>query len=486
MEELDIVTLTKRSIHGIVALTSRTFFLQLISFATFLVISSTLQARDIGIYVAVTAIQRVISFFTDFGLGAALIQKKDELTHADLKTSFTLQAGITLAIFLVILLFQQQLVQFFKLTDAGGRLLIVLVFTVFVSSFKTIPAILLERHIRFEKLIIPQIVESLTFNAILMFLVLRNVGVDSYSWAFLFSSLIGIPFYYWVSPWKIGLGIDKDSLRHLKFGAQFQAKNILATVKDDVLIAFLPLFLTLSQIGYIGFARQLAFFIYRFVVDSVTKVTFATYARIQEDATYLRKAIEKSLFFVSAIMFPILTGLMIIAPYLIRYFPKWQNKWEPAIISLLFFALNAMISALSGILITVLDAKGKVKTTLQLMVIWTILTWTLTPLLIVMYGYNGVAIGAFLVSLTIVITIRLVREFVHFSLIKSIAIPSICTVIMGVIVYSLSQLIINDLISLGFVILVGGLVYAALFVVLARKEVTSDFKRIYRRIEDEA
>lgn len=470
MDELDLALLGKQSVKGVFALISRTFVLQLISLGAFLIISSILLPVDIGIYTAVIAIQRVISFFTDFGLGAALIQKKDELTQKDLQTSFTIQAGITLFIFLVVFLFRNQISGFLHLNDQGTNLLLALVFTIFLSSFKTIPSILLERKILFNKLVIPQVAESIVFNILLVALVLKGFRVDSYTYAFLGAGIIGIPFYYYVAPWKVGIGIDRKSLHHLKFGIAFQAKNILATIKDDLLTVILVKFLSFTEIGYIGFAQKVAFIAYRYIVDSVTKVTFSAYSRIQENTQVLRKAIEKSLFFVSATMFPILTGIILVSPYFIKYFPKWHNKWEPAVISIVFFCLNAAISSLSGILVNILDATGRVKTTLILMGIWTVLTWVLTPIFIFNFGYNGVAAASFVVTLTIGYTVYLVRKIVDFDLFKVIYKPVISTIIMGIAIYAYEVIFVRDLATLIIAIAIGMIVYAVCFYMIAKDE----------------
>ncbi len=92
----------RSSAKGIAALASRTFVLNLISFATSLVIFTILTPKDVGIYTAVIAIQRIISFFTDFGFGAALVQKKEELTVSDTTTTFTLQSVVTFCMFVSI------------------------------------------------------------------------------------------------------------------------------------------------------------------------------------------------------------------------------------------------------------------------------------------------------------------------------------------------------------------------------------------------
>lgn len=477
MEKLNLDLIVKRSIRGVFTLISRTFILSIISLGAFLVVTSILPTKDVGIYIAVMAIQRVISFFTDFGLGAALVQKKHELKQEDITTAFTMQTLISLAIFVLVAIFIGPLSGFFKLNGQAQTLLLVLVFTIFLSSFKVIPSILLERSIKFGRLVFPQIVESITFNGILVLLVFGGYGISAFSWAFLASSLLGIPFYYLVSPWKIRIGINRDSLNSLKYGVQFQAKNILATIKDDLLTVILVRFLTFTEIGYIGFAQRLAFFVYRYVVDSVTKVTFSAYARAQHDLSFLKKAIEKSLFFISASMFPLLLGLIVISPYLISYFPKWQNKWEPAVFSIAFFCLNAAISSLSGILVNVLDSTGKVKITLRLMVMWTVLIWILTPLFIYFYGYNGVSIASFLVTTTIVYTVFLVKKIVNFKFMASIVKPLVSSALMMIVVYVLANIFAKDFISLIFVILTGGIFYLACLLIFSGKELRADLVR---------
>lgn len=482
MEKLNLDLIIKRSIRGIFTLISRTFLLNIISFVAFLVITSVLSASQIGIYTAIIAIQRVISFFTDFGLGAALVQKKDELEQKDITTAFTIQAGISLAIFIIVFLSIGWFASFFKLSFDAQMLLLSLVFTIFLSSFKAIPSILLERTLKFSKLVLPQIIEAVVFNGILVWLTLSHFGISSFSWAFLISGLIGIPAYYFVSPWKIRLGVDKNSLNHLKYGIQFQAKNILATIKDDLLTVILTKFLSFAEIGYIGFAQRLAFYVYRYIVDSVTKVTFSAYSRAQHDLAFLKNAIEKSLFFVSAGMFPILFGLIIISPYLIKYYPNWNDKWNPAIFSIIFFCLNAAVSSLSGILVNVLDATGKVKTTLRLMVLWTILIWILTPISIHFYGYNGVSVASFLVTITIIYTVYLVKRIVNFGFLSSIIKPLVSSVVMGIAVYIFSNLFTKDLFSLVFVILAGGAVYVLSLMLFSGRTLRADLAKFRIKI----
>jgi len=82
MEELDIAidiaTVTKRSIHGVLALVSRTFFIQLVSFVTNFLLTIFLSPSIFGVFFVVSAAINFLGYFSDIGLAAALIQKKDE------------------------------------------------------------------------------------------------------------------------------------------------------------------------------------------------------------------------------------------------------------------------------------------------------------------------------------------------------------------------------------------------------------------------
>ncbi len=474
-------SIIEQTLKGIVAFISRTVILDVLTVGTSIIIFSIFTPAQVGIYTVVIAIQRVISFFTDFGFGAALVQKKEELTREDLRTSFTLQAALTGGVFFLTLILRSPLSSLLRLNNDAYGLLLALVFTIFLSSFKVIPSILLERKIHFHKLVIPQLVESVVFNLILLTLVLNRFGITAYTWAFLVSSISSVPFYFLVSPWEFGVGVHKASLVHLKFGLQFQAKNVLATIKDDFLTVILARFLSFAQIGFIGVAQSLAFYPYRYFVDSVTRVTFSTYARFQDDKKMLRLSIEKSLFFVALIMFPLLTGLIIAGPSLIRYFPHWHNKWEGAYISVVFFSLNAMVSSLSGILINVLDSNGKVKWTLQLMVVWTILIWIITPLMIHFYSYNGVAIASFLVTLTILYTVHLVRKIVDFKFWGSIYQPIVSAGIMGIITYFSCAYFVRSLPELIIMSTVCGGIYFSIMYAFKGKEVVSDIRRIIKK-----
>lgn len=464
-----------RTIRSIIALTGRTVFLQLVAFGAFFLLGIFLPPSALGIFIAVSALMRIFNFFTDLGFGAALIQKKEELEEADLKTAFTLQEIAVVFAIVLGLLATSKIKSYLGLDQQGVFLYYVLLFSLFLSSLKTIPSILLERHLAFERQIIPQIVEAIVFNIIVVVMAYKGFGVSAYSWAVLLSALVGLPIYYLISPWKVGLGIAANRARQLfSYGFLFQSKSILAVIKDDLLTLFLGGIVGTTGIGYWGWAQRWAYSPFRLIVDSATKVTFPTYSRLQHDSEALRKGIEKSLFSIATILFPVLTMASVLMSRLVTIIPKY-SKWEPALPSFYFLCATAAISGLSSILVNALDATGRVKVTLGLMVMWIILTWISTIYFVGRFGFTGIAVASFVVSLTLIITIILVKRAINFSFVRQVFPAVVGSIGAGVVTNYLVQTSLFSIIVAG---LFGMITYAGIIFLLARTEIKKNFRLV--------
>jgi len=483
MEEIDIAVITKRSIHGVFALTSRTFVIQIVSFLANFLLTIFLSPAIFGVYFVVSAAIAFLSYFSDIGLAAALIQKKEAITRQDLVTTFTLQQILVITVVLIALLLSNFVGSFYHLEKEGTILFQALAVAFFLSSLKTIPSIILERNLHFEKLVIPQIVETFFFSVVVVVLAMKGFGVYSFTYAVLARGISGVIAIYIISPWRPGLGFSKDSARRLlSFGIPFQLNSFLALVKDDLFIAYLGKALPLAQVGFIGFAQKWAYAPLRLIMDNVIRVTFPSFSRLQHETEVLEKAIEKSIFAACFLIFPALVGLVALSPYFIHLIPKYL-KWEPAILSLAFFAITAALSSISTPLTNALNAIGKIKVSLYLMVFWTIATWVLTPIFIIFFGFNGVAIASSLIASSVVLVVYLTKKYVKFNVFAATMYPFLAAAIMGVAVYFLSPILVKSLISLVFMICMGAVLYFLCIFLFARNEVLADARLVISHLK---
>jgi O-antigen/teichoic acid export membrane protein len=483
MEEIDIALVTKRSIKGIFALTSRTFVVQLVSFASNLLLTIFLSPAVFGVYFVVSAAIAFLSYFSDIGLAAALIQKKEEITQEELRTTFTIQQILVGTVVILALALSPFIAKFYNLKSEEILLYQALAISFFLSSLKTIPSIILERNLHFEKLVVPQIVEVFFFSVTAVVLAFMGFGVTSFTLAVLARGISGLIAIYVMQPWRIGFGFSKASAKRLlHFGIPFQANSFLGLIKDDLFVAYLGKALPIAQVGYIGFAQKWAYMPLRLIMDNVIRITFPSFSRLQHEKDVLIKAVEKALFASCYIIFPAVTGLVILSPYFIHFVPKYQ-KWEPALLSLVFFSFNAMLSSVSTPLTNALNAIGKIKISLYLMVFWTIATWVLTPILIVAYGFNGVSIASAIISLSVVAVVIIAKRYINFSILFTTAVPLISSIVMGIVVYFLSGIFVKGLISLLLMCAVGALLYFTTSFIIAKEQIISDIKLIKENLK---
>lgn len=483
MDEFDFLFVARKSIRGIFALISRTFIIQFLSILAFFIISAQLDPSIFGIYIIAQSIIVFFNYFQDVGLAASLIQKKEEPTLSEYRSVFTTQQAIVLLFVIPSLVFAEPITAFYNLDRDGMYLFMALVISFLLTSLRTIPSVMLERKLDFGKLVIPQIGENLVFNISLIVLVLLNFQIASFTIAVLLRSITGVILTYIIMPWSIGLSFSvKDMKQLFSFGIPFQTNNILALVKDDLLIVYIGKILAFSQVGYVGFAQKLAFYPLRLVMDNVIRITFPSYSRLQHDQTAMKIAIEKSLFLVSFFIFPTAFGIMLLSGLFLELIPRYQ-KWEPAVLSILFFAGNTIFSSISTPLTNFLNAIGKVKITLLFMLFWTAATWGFTLLFIDMFGYNGVAMASFAVSISSLGVIIVTRRYVAFSFIKSVFRQFIAASVMAVFLY-VTRSYISSVLSLSVLIFFGGVVYMCMMMLLAKTELLKISRFVYHSVRN--
>lgn len=476
--EIDLETVKERAVKGVVALTGRTFLLQIISFFGFFLLTVFLNQTEIGLFFAISELVAILGYFSDIGLAAALIQKKEKPSLVDIRSTFTIQQILVLTAVILVFILTPWLRNFYNISQSGIWLLYALTIGFFLASLKTVPSVLLERKLRFDILVVVEIVESLLFYGLAVFLAWKDFGVISYAWAVLARGVVGVILIYFLYPWKIGFAFEKESLKHLlRFGVPYQANTFLAVIKDRLMNVFLWKIIGVSGVGILGWAQKWAQMPLRFVMDSVIKVTFPAYARMQEDKKELKLAVEKTLFFITLLVFPMLIGLCLLAKPLVSLIPRY-SKWEIALLALYLYIINSFWGAVTTPLTNALTAIGKIKTVFKLMVMWTILTWIFFPLLAIKFGFNGVACASALVATSSVIAIWIAKKYIEFNFLAPVIKPTIASLIMGILIFVLIPLLAKNIFGIIGLTIFGGLVYFGLIYLMIGQQFITDSKKL--------
>lgn len=248
----------------------------------------------------------------------------------------------------------------------------------------------------------------------------------------------------------------QSAKRLLRYGIPFQGSSFLALIKDDLLIIYLGSAIGLTNLGYVTFGKKYAEFSIRIIMDSINRVAFPLFSRFQKTKDMLAKSLEKVLFYESIFIFPILIGAVFVFDSLLRIIPGYYEKWHLALFSFYFFSLSSFFVSMSTPFINLFNAIGKLKISLMFMALWTVLLWGLVLALMNFFGYNGISIAFFLMSLTFIVVVKTAHQYVHFSL-KNALYPSLIStgamtlylfLIRGVVLISLHNSVLYMVLSI--------------------------------------
>jgi len=481
MEETQSYQQLKRnSLISTLSLFFQSGYTALLGLVANLVVTILLSPAIFGMYITVLSLISVLNYFSDIGLAASLIQKK-EADSKDFSTTFTVQQILTAILIVIGFLMTKTVMKFYSLPPEGTYLYWALLFGFFFSSLKTIPSIFLERKIQFQKIVMVQVVEGTVFYITIIICAIGKLGLHSFTIAVILRSLIGVVLIYILSPWKPHFSISKESLHSLlKFGVPFQASSFLALFKDDLITLFLGKVVGFTGVGYIGWAKKWAEAPIRIIMDNITKVLFPVISRLQHDKEKVGQLIEKILFFQTAILAPVIFGMALVMEHIVFLIPKY-GKWLPALPLFYLFCISAFLASFSSPLLNLINALGYAKIPLFFMIVWTAVTWILTPTLTHFFSYFGFPMTVAFISLSSIIVISIAKKYVQFRFINSIYKPFLSALVMVVVINIIKLFATQHLVALVLSVLMGGVAYLSTLYFIFHVNMVKEVKLLFVR-----
>jgi O-antigen/teichoic acid export membrane protein len=471
-------TLKAKAVRGVFTLTFRRLVLKIIDTIGIITLARLLSQESFGVFGIVSfVVFTFLSFFSDVGFGAALIQK-EEVSDDDLKTTFTIQQGLVTALLVIAWLVAPWVGQFYNLGDSGAWLVRILSLSLFITSFKTIPSIMLERKLRFELLIIPEIIETIAYNAIAIYMAFHGFGVWSLVIAVIVRTVLGAIALNVIAPWKIGWKVARQSARELlHFGVPFQLNSVLALIKDNITPTIIAVWYGPAAVGFVNVAQNISSRPME-ISTIVSRITFPTYSRIQGDKERLKRWIEKSIHLMSVVYFPAIIGLIVTASPILQFlYADKSDKWLPALPTLLWFLVAAIPVVITTTYTNAIYATGHPKIVLALMFLYTTLTWGIGLPMIHYFGYVGIAVTVCVITyLTFPLVLYALRKVVIVDTFGMVWRPFVASLIMGGLVYVLRVSFVDGLWSLIAAIFAGLIIYSGVLYIIDGKYLKAELR----------
>ncbi|MCS7093056.1 MAG: oligosaccharide flippase family protein [Patescibacteria group bacterium] len=408
----------KKTIISGLSLFFNSGYAAILSFFANLILTIIVSPKIFGVYFTVLSIISIFNYFSDVGLAASLVQRKN-LNKKMVATVFTFQQLFVALLVSLGFLLTPIVVNFYQLEKSGKYLYWSLLVSFFFSSLKTIPSVFLERKIEFQKITFVQVVENTFFYMIVIILAIWDLDLYSFTFGVLGRSLIGLVIIYSLSPWPPSIQIDLTVLKELlKFGLPFQGSSVLALIKDEVMTLYLGKTIGFESLGYLGWAKKWAESPIRIVMDSFSRLLFPLFSKFQNDKNKMRKIIERAVFYQNLIVIPAIALLVVVMPGIVELIPRYQ-KWQPALGYFYLFSLSAFFSSFSTPFINLMNSLGRVDLSLRFMVGWTLATWFLVPILVSLFGPAGFPLTILFLSSSFIVVIAASKRLVEFNFLKN-------------------------------------------------------------------
>lgn len=299
---------------------------QILNFVIGVVLVRLLTPDAFGLMGMVGVLVGFAYVFTDLGLGAALIQKKDaEQTHYSSIFWINIVLGIVLmAIFMCA---APWIAAFYKEPDLVPLTFLISV-NFFIGSFSIVQRALMQKKMNFKGLAIVEIVALVFSGSITIVLASSGFGVWSLAInAILSTSIAGVLMWYF-SDWRPKFLIDWKAVRELLgFSSNllgFSTLNHCVRNADNLLIGR---FLGSSALGLYSKAYTMMLFPLNNISRVIGRVMFPVFSSIQEDKPRIKNIYFKITRSVAFISFPLMSGLLVVSEHFVItvFGPQWSG-----------------------------------------------------------------------------------------------------------------------------------------------------------------
>jgi PST family polysaccharide transporter len=426
-----------KTMQGASLMVLRTLVLYPVGFVGEVVLARLLAPEDFGVYALASFVTVTLAAVLEVGLAASLIQRPDEPRDEEYQTLFTLQILAISALVVLIFACSPWLFPWLGL-DANIRwTMLALLLCPWISSFGTMSCVKLERQLRYVVFARMDVLRGLTYMGSAVALAFAGAKAWSFAVAIILSTLVKTTIAFRQAPWPVRFRLKLAGMKQaLHFGLMFQVSTLTSLFRDHIgVVLGGPLF-GVQSVGYLNWAKNTTYYTSQIFTQVVSRVAFPSISRVQHDTSAVRQMAQTLLKYVNLFTFPVIALFAALIPEFVTVF--YTNKWLPAIPAFYFYSVRMIGSNITTLYVSVLNAVGHVRKTLQILIWWTLADWVLALVLCPMFGFTGIAMayGLSVIPISLWLVVELNR-LVRLDLSKSLFQPLGFSLMAAVVVWLL-------------------------------------------------
>ena len=432
---------------------------QVVTFVVSIVLARLLDPEVYGTIALVTVIITLLQVFIDSGLGNSLIQKKDA-DDTDFSTVFYFNMAMCIALYLL-LFFTAPLIANFYEVPTLTPIIRVLGIILIISGLKNVQQAYVSKNMLFKKFFFSTIGGTIGSAVVGITMAIYGFGV----WALVVQNIISLivgTIILWVTvKWRPKLLFSFKRLKGLfSFGWKLLAAKLIDTFFLEIRQLIIGKKYSSVDLAFYNKGQQLPKLLVTNINTSIDSVLLPTMSKEQSNKEVIRSMTRRSIKISSFIMWPCMIGLAACAEPVIRLL--LTEKWLFCVPYLRIFCILYAFYPIHTSNLNAIKAVGRSDIYLKLEIIKKSIN---AVLLIISMWFGVMAMAYSLLISTLCSSFinafpnRKLLKYSYFEQIKDVLPAVIFSTVMGVIVFAITFIGLNDILTLLIQVPLGVIIY---------------------------
>ncbi len=430
-----------------------------VSFVVSVILARILDPEAYGTIALVTVFTNILQVFVDTGLGRALIQKK-EVDDIDFSSVFYFNMAMCLLLYCGLYAFAPYIAQFFNNSELIN-VIRVLGITLIISGLKNVQQAYVSREMLFKRFFYATLIGTLFSAVVGIALAYWGAGV----WALVAQSLTNAlvdTLMLWITVnWRPKKCFSIQRLKELlSYGWKLLIAGLAGSLSDNLRQLLIGKYYTSSDLAYYNKGDQIPSIVNGNVNAAIDSVIFPVLSEVQDNKELIKNMTRKAIIVSTYIMAPVFIGLACCAEPFIRLL--LTEKWIFSVPYLRVFCVVYLFYPIHTANLNAIMAVGRSDIDLKIELLKKILE-VLVLLMTIKHGVMAIAYSLIVTSIiNQIINSWPNKRLIGYSYFEQILdiIPEVfLACIMGVVIYIVGNLGLNDFILLILQIVSGATIY---------------------------
>ncbi|MGL4801682.1 MAG: lipopolysaccharide biosynthesis protein, partial [Cetobacterium sp.] len=433
-----------------------------IQFVIQIILARLLTPEDYGLIAIIMIFIALANVFVQSGFSTALIQKKNA-DEEDFSSVFYLSFGIATILYAILYFIAPLISDFYKNIELI-KILRVLSLTLFLGTFNSIQNTVIAKNMDFKKQFLSSLIAGVISGLIGIFMAYKSFGVWALVYQQLSNQLIICLTLSVVVKWRPKLTFSFSKIKKLfVFGSKLLISSLLDTLYMNVTSLVIGKVYTPAMLGFYNRGNQFPQLIVSNFNGSIQAVMFPALSAEQENRQRVKEIVRRSIVTSSYIIFPLMIGLVVIAESMVKLL--LTDKWLPCVPYLRIFCLSYALWPIHTANLQAINALGRSDIFLKLEIIKKILG-VIILIISLKYGVYAIAVGVLISGIiSSFINGYPNKKLLNYGYLEQFRdiIPSLLiSLAMGIIVYGLALLKVNNILIIAIQTFFGLIVYLLL------------------------